>query len=418
VSVDLTTWNDALYIHYDNDKLYNLCDFQNPAVQTLDKDESFPGRSASQGLIYQIGGGGSASYALSLANTLASIPEEFVGILRKKMYEIAVLDNDTIEASASDKGAFAKTIDEIDRKMQAAANRVESRIFRGRGGWIGRIANGTDVSNAAVITLDDKADAFNFYKGQQICFGETDGTSGSLRDSGEALTVLSVQRTDGTVTVDGDLDDIAAIADTDYIFTEGDFGQCITGMFDWVSFDRTILGDSFYGVTRSDDPDRLGGLYYDGTGEPLWETLTQVCGLLGNAIGGGGHDLVAYMHTSVLTEMVLAAQGKMVLDPTTLGSSRMVDMGVKTFAVTVGAHRVTLMPTWACRTDRMMVTKKGIWKLKSNGSFPKFLNRTGVLHAMEGEDSYMAKVGGYGNLFCKAPGWACAVKLADVIDIA
>jgi hypothetical protein len=414
MSVDLTAWNDALYIHYDNDKKYVLCDLQNPTLSSIEKDESFPGRHASQGLIYQIGGGGSASLSQTITNSIASIPEEFVGITRKKMYEVALLDNDAIEASESSKGGFAKVIDEIDRKMQAAANRVEARMHRGRGGWIGRIASGTDITNAAVITLDDKADAYNFYKGQKICFSSTDGTSGSLRDSGEALTVASVQRQAGTVTVTTDLDEIASIADTDYIFTQGDFGEGILSFYDWVSFDRTILGTSFFGVTRSDDPDRLAGLYYDGTGEPYLETLTRVVGELGTAMGGGGHELVARCHPDVVTEMTIAAQGKMQIDVVSLPATRKLDMGMKTHALTLGASRVILAPTWASRTDRMIVGKADTWKLKSNGSFPKFLNRTGALHMMESEDTYQSRIGGYGNLFCKAPGWNCAVKLAAV----
>ncbi len=412
--VDLTAWNDALTINYDNDKLYDLCDLNNPTLASIEKDEEFGGRSVSQNLIYQIGGGGSATFATTLTNSIASIPEEFSSITRKKIYEVALIDNETIEASQADKQSYAKVLDEIDRKYRAAAMRVESRLHRGRGGWIGRIASGTDITNAAVITLDDVADAFNFYKGQKICFGSTDGTSGSLRDSGETLLVSSVNRTAGTVTISTDLDDIASIADTDYIFTEGDFGACINSFYDWVSFDRTILGTSFYGVTRSDDPDRLAGLYYDGTGEPLMETLTQVVGLLGTHLGGGGHEFTAYCHPSFVTQLTMAAQGKMQIDTVSLPSTRKVDMGMKTFAVTVGANRVVLAPSWASRTDRMMVGLPSTWKLKSAGGFPKFLNRTGALHMSEAEDSYQSRVGGYGNLLNKAPGWNCAVKLAAV----
>ena len=120
------------------------------------------------------------------------------------------------------------------------------------------------------------------------------------------------------------------------------------------------------------------------------------------------------MHPSILTEMVLAAQGKMVIDQVTVPSTRSVDLGYRTFAVTVGAHRVTLEPSWACRTDRMLVTDPAIWKLKSAGEMPKFLDRTGLLHMMEAEDSYQFRVDGYGNMFCKFPGRAAAVKLANV----
>jgi hypothetical protein len=415
VTTDLTAWNDALKTHYDDAKKYELCDLMNPTLSDIPKEENFGGRSCNQSLIYQIAGGGSANIQKSITNALASIPEEFVAIPRKKLYEIALLDNETIEASVDDKDSYFRVLEETDRKYRAAANRVESRLYRGRGGWIGRIAVGTDITNAAVITLDDKADAFNFFKNQKITFSTTDGTSGSLLDSGEALTVASVSREAGTVTVTTDLDDIASITDSAYIFTDGDFGEGIVGFFDWVSFDRTILGTSFFGVTRSDDSDRLAGLYYDGTGEPYMEVLTRVVGILQNHMGGGGVQLEARCHPDVLTELVLSSQGKMIIDQVKVPSTRMIDLGYTAFSVTVGASKVTLKPTWACRTDRMLVTVPDIWKLKSTaGGVPKFLNRTGALHMMEDADTYQARIGGYYNLLCKAPGWACAVKLADV----
>lgn len=412
--VDVTAWADGLYQIYDNDKLYDLCDLQNPTLSTVPKDETFGGKGVNQQLIHGIGGGGSASLTVTLANTQASQIEEFVNITRKKMYEVALLDNEAIEASMSDKDAFAKVIDEVDRKMRAASMRVESRLHRGRGGWIGRIASGTDITNAAVITLDDKNDAFNFYVGQKICFSDTDGTSGSLRDSGETLTVSAVDTVEGTVTISTDLDEIASIADTDYIFNEGDFGACINSYYDWVPLDRSILGTSFYSVTRSANPVRLAGMYYDGTGMPYHEILTQVVGLMGGQIGGGGHRFVARCSHDFVTELVMGAQGKFQINPTTLSSTRKVDMGLETVEVTVGANKVVLAPTWASRTDRMIVTMPDSWKLKSSGSFPKFLNRTGSLHMMEELDAYQGRIGGYGNFICKAPGWNCAVKLADV----
>jgi hypothetical protein len=80
--VDVTAWADGLYTVYDNDKLYDLCDLQNPTLSTVPKDDFFGGKSVNQTLIHQIGGGGSASLATTLANTQASLIEEFVGITR------------------------------------------------------------------------------------------------------------------------------------------------------------------------------------------------------------------------------------------------------------------------------------------------------------------------------------------------
>lgn len=39
MATDLTAWNDALYVNYDNDKKFELCDLRNPTVMSVPKDQ-------------------------------------------------------------------------------------------------------------------------------------------------------------------------------------------------------------------------------------------------------------------------------------------------------------------------------------------------------------------------------------------
>jgi hypothetical protein len=406
-TVDLSAWNDALYVHYTTDRLYNLADRMNPTLGQLTKDTKAGGRHLSQGLIYEIGGGGSADIALAISESQASIPEEFIPILRQKIYEVAILDNETIEASSADKDAFAKAIDEIDRKFKAASNRMETKLFRGRGGFLGRMRSDT-VLTGPVAILDDPADAFGFYKGQTIQAAGTDGTSGAVR-AGGPLTVASVQREAGTVTFTANINTLTSVTATDFLFKNGDFGKGLIGFFDWCPIDRSGLGTPFFSVTRSDDPDRLAGVYFDGRGIPLFETLIKTVGMLGK------HSVqpdFALMNPDTVTELVLAAQGKTIIENTQVPSSRTQTIGYDTFKIRVGANMITLRQSWACPSTKMLVGVWDTWKLRSLGEMPKFINRTGALMQMENSDAYQSRVGGYGNLFCCAPGYNAPVQLA------
>lgn len=398
--VDLVAWNDALNIHYVDDRLYNLADIDCPTLGTIAKDTKATGRSLSQRLMWQMAGGGSADLAQSVTDSLESKVDEFDGIKRAKVYEVAILDNETIEASADDRDAVASAIDEIDRKLKAASQRVEAKLFRGRGGWIGRVKAGTAL-NSTTLTLDDAADAFNFFKGQTIQFATTDGTSGSVL-AGGPMTVASVQREAGTVTFTAQVDTtLTGETDTMYLFKNGDFGKGMIGFLDWVPIDRSGLATPFFTVTRSDDPDRLAGLYRDCRGEPLFDSLIKMVGTLGK------HGITAdyaMMNPDVMTDLILSAQGKTLIENTQVPSNRTQTIGYDTFKIRVGSAMVTIKTSWACPMKAMWVGKWSSWKLRSLGSMPKFLNRTGIIHQSENADTYQARVGGYGNLFCAAPG--------------
>ena len=94
----------------------------------------------------------------------------------------------------------------------------------------------------------------------------TDSTStGSLRDSGEALTVTSVSRmaTTNQIGVSPNLTTISGVASGDFVIPQGDLETpgtylVMAGMEDWIP--ASAPGSTaFFGQDRSKDVTRLGG---------------------------------------------------------------------------------------------------------------------------------------------------------------
>mgnify|MGYP003137059097 CR=1 FL=1 len=134
-------------------------------------------------------------------------------------------------------------------------------MFRSQSGSIGVV--GATPADTAVLDLATDADSLNFEVGMKIVF--TDSTSaGSLRDSGEALTVTSVSRmaASNQIGVSPNLTTIASVASGDFVVPEGDLVTpgtylVMAGLQDWIP--ASAPGSTaFFGQDRTKDVTRLG----------------------------------------------------------------------------------------------------------------------------------------------------------------
>lgn len=89
--------------------------------------------------------------------------------------------------------------------------------------------------------------------------------------------VTAVNRSTGTVTVNSAAA-ITAFADNDYLFPRGDIDGEIKGLEAWIPA-ADPGATSFFGVDRSVDVTRLGGLRKDLSGKPIEEALMEACEL-------------------------------------------------------------------------------------------------------------------------------------------
>ena len=183
-------------------------------------------------------------------------------------YVVAKVDGIVVR-QAMNGGAAEMFLDlmknEMDGSLSTLGDNVAREQYGSFGGARARVHPTTAISTTS-LTLANPEDTFFFEVGMRICASDTDGTSGSLRDSGDFITITAVNRDTGVLTGDGNWSGISGITNNDYLFVQGDFGVAASGLGSWVP-SSAPSSTSFFGVDRSVDVERLGGIRYDGSGE-------------------------------------------------------------------------------------------------------------------------------------------------------
>jgi len=150
---------------------------EQPTLGMLPKDTNFYGR-ATAGLqfdiAYEVPAGMSADFNTALMNAGNGQYATFT-IRRSRYYQIINLDNETMEASASDDGAYVDLKkEEVTTGIKATTEKLGNGLFRNHGGSIGR-ANGI---TGTTVTLLNAGDIVNYRRNMKINLATTDGTTG------------------------------------------------------------------------------------------------------------------------------------------------------------------------------------------------------------------------------------------------
>ncbi len=413
----LSNQDALLKDYYTDDKLKEQSYGENPFFAFIKKErgQMAGGRRYVQPIEYGHPGGGSAGFTEAMANGTSSKYEDFL-IPRKRQYQKVEVDHELMFATGGQRESFRKALDEFDRGLKGLGEKVGRRLYRTQGGAAGRMDNSTTTTD--VITLADKASVFNFHIDDIIQFAAADG-SGSLRDSGDTVTVTEVDHEEGLVTVSATLDvAISGIQASDYIFQEGDFNACLAGLEDWLPVDdrATKLAATFNSVTRSPAPVYLGGLYMDGTGfGGLDEVIIKLCGKLGKYGAKTSHILA---NPESLSDLELLSNSKMrivaELNTKVVGDSGDVLVGFSGYRAIVAGRSVKIYGDRNCPSNRLYALQLDTWTLWHTGNLINWLGEsyTGSKMKMsEDADSAEARLGSYMNLGCSAPGWNGVAKI-------
>lgn len=401
MALDLTSFDPALKEIYTQKYVENMVYKNNPLLALLPKDTTFVGDAKPMPIIY---GNPSASGTFSdaLADTTNSSLKKFV-LTRVKKYSVAEIDNETLEASQSNAGAFisaAKT--EIDGAMQAVTRRIAVNLYRTSGGAIGRL-NG-DPSGGTTATLDHYTQALNFEVGMKLEADTVDG--GGTKHSG-SVTLTAVDRSTATnaLTASGNWDTgITSIADNDYLFAKGDYDACVSGLASWIP--SSVTSTSFFGVDRTADPTRLGGQRVTGTGLPIEEALIKLARSIGQE---GGKPDYCFMSFHQWENLVNSLGSKVQYDTVSVPNANVGFDAIKIYGPT-GAIKV--IPDQNCPSGVAYMLDMSTWKLCSLGGLPRILKQDGLTFLRSSSaDSIQVRVGGYFQLGCMAPGWNGRVSL-------
>ena len=407
MSLDMSSFDAALKQHYTDDMVENLVYKDNPLLALIAKMEDFGGRNLPIPLIRGNPQNRSATFATAVGGTSTSALDAFL-LTRVKDYSIATIDNETLEASKGNSNAFleAATV-EIDGCINALTRSLAVKLYRDGWGVVGQV-NATVTGTT--LTLLDPNDVVNFEVGQVLQFAADAGGS-ALRDSGDVCTVTAIDRTAGSMTVSQSLTGISGLTSGDSIFLKGDRQDSgsparlvVSGLEAWVP-QVAPAAAPFFGVVRTTDVSRLGGLRLDASNVPIEEALIGAASLVAREGGKIDHFMMSYAQFSAL-EKALGTKVQYV------DVKMNAEIGFRGILVNGPRGPIKVIPDQNCPSDRVFGLQLNTWKLYSLGKAVRVIDTDGLQMLRQASaDGVEVRYGFYGNLGCRAPGWNINVKV-------
>lgn len=409
MTVDLTAFNFALQEMYP-DIVGRTNELDTPLLAMFPKRTDMTGESMNYPTVYANNAGRAGTLtAAQTASTGGKGVQWAITTIRD--YGVIRIDGQTIRASGGagsmSRGAAAAFLSARSEEMLSTVKALnESIAFQlYRSGTGVRAVRSSAAAN--VITLTNPTDAIFFDVGMII--GAATSADPPVARSGTA-TITAVTRSPvggtSTITVDN-IATIVGFVDGDGIYVSGDLNSRMKGLAAWVP--STAPGaTSFFGVDRSVDTSRLGGLRYAGS-EPLVERLVNAEAFARTQ--GGKLDVFAIHPTKLATiKNILADKIRFVDMKSASGrtSFRAVELDTDN-------GTVKLLGDPFCPVSTAYGLQLDTWKLVSMGECPGPLNhlgQDGSFFTMTSEDAIEGRLGYYAQVACSAPGYNITVSLS------
>jgi hypothetical protein len=395
-SLDPTSFAPALKQLYPNglaEILYPKC----PLFGWLPKKKDFYGKYASITPFYA-GTAGAIEFQDAMSEKTNVQTVEFL-VTRAKDYAIASVDAEVLMASANDKGAIAKALDTQIRGAMYTFSRSIAYQLYGNGGGARARGDGSWTITGNVITVSDRRALVHFEKGMKLKFATTDGTSGSVKD-GE-VTVHSVQRNASTITtVEANINAVivGGVANNDYIFRKGDFGQTLMGLAGWLPTTAPTGGDSHFGVDRSVDELRLAGIRHVNTSSIMEEAVFDACAEA--SINGASPDTL-FMNPLRFSELLKSLHAKTWIDVQT----DIPGIGYKAISFPTANGNLKVIPDPNCPYAYGYMLDRETIEFKSLGDTPHFATDDGSKYMREtSSDGVEFRIRGFHNMLIDKPG--------------
>jgi len=407
-TLDTTQFGALLKTLYPKDKVSLLGYAENAFFAMVPKMEDFGGDSMK--VAVRVGGtqGNANTFATAQANVYSQNQYAFI-ITRGKMYGVARIDGETLDASVGNEKAFISALtDTMDRCILSVSEDISQALY---GNGFGVLAQGDSAYavGAAAITLASAEDSIKFWPGMVLKL-DAAATGASVRAG--TVTVSIVDRINGIVTCTGNVTaGIAAAVNSDYIFREGSVANGLKGLAAWIPAGSTRtaqLAASFFSVTRSLEPAMLGGIVYDGSGRSVEEAILKAASLSGRF---GAQPKYAFMSFDVYSDLIASLGSKIMF---TNGGVKAFDANIYFPAVRIWtpAGVIEAIGDRMCPSNRIYLLNLDEWKLASLGKAPKILNQDGnQMLRIAAEDGIEIRIGLYGQLICSAPGHATVITL-------
>lgn len=358
----------------------------------------------------------SFSVAQDLAGELASLQRAFE-ITAVENYALARISGKVIRQTVGKPHAFVRAVDsQLKSAFRSITRDIERDAYRDGTGALGTYASASTVT----ATLTNPSEAHNFEYGMEIIAAEN--AASTPRDSGDSVTLTGIKRQANQLISDQSWSDIGSITAGDLLFPKGDYAAAndklkLAGMGAWIPATDPVLGsDSFYGVDRGVDVERLAGTRYDGTADTIEEALVN--GQSAGAANSAQAPDYAWMNQYNVRRLINSLGSKKqyeVRRETVQAQGPNGPIGHIGFNALVidgdeGPIRIMSVPfvPW----DVCFMTKMDCWTFFSMGSGPDVLEEDGqMMLRVSNQDAYEIRIGFYGQLVCDDPSSQVRVKL-------
>lgn len=356
MAADTVSLLDALYKQVNEDKVANVGYSDFPLIDWLTKKERAFGNGLKVPVIYgdsaavscsdsvgysDIGGTQSAAFTVTPATYYGS----------DRITGLAIASADSKEA------AFG---DVVETKVMGVRNqllrRISAHLFRSTSNSGVAVLAQIDATSgtSTTITLDNAEDTANFFKNQRIQLS----ADGSTLLNSSTLTVSGVSRAAGTITTGAALSSISGAAGY-YILSSGDSSGAVTGLPAYITTSTSPA--SLWGMTRTNDVDRLSGAKVNASGKELDEALVDLVTEV--AFNSGGlPDAIFVNHYTMAALIKLAMGGCQFLAP-----FNKADIGFKGVQVLAPGGVVPVIQDRFCPSSVAYALTKDSMKLQYQG---------------------------------------------------
>lgn len=405
---------------YDDQKVQWLTYKDNPFLAMIKKEEKFPGKYYPVPVVYGLTQGASATFASAYNNQTSPLVAEFL-VTRVADFSLATIDGQLLAAAQTDPGAFIDGAElMIDAAFQTAVNRLAAAMFRNGAGTIGQISTLTHVSGSGPyvtdILLTNPDDAVQFEVGMALNDVQNVDGSGSHSTFASPQVITAVNRSSGTLRVTSAVDATSDFTANYYLAVQGDLptttnnnfqpsGSTLTnsllkiaGLAAWLPITAPTSGDTFFGVDRSVDTQRLAGVTFDGTALSFEEAIQQGTGRI--ALNGGRVD-TGICSYSTYTALIVSLGAKVQYIDEKVG-----EIGFRGVQVNGANTVMSIFPDRSCPDGVIYCLEMDTWTLRSQNPAPhilKYMDEIEILR-VPGVDAAELRVGSYVNMYTNKPG--------------
>jgi hypothetical protein len=401
-SATVTTLDGVLKQYYDDIKVKLMQYGESTLLAVMPRMTKFTGKNLPIPILFSTPAGRGTTVARAQTAAMPARTEDFV-LTRAKDYGVVTIENEALEASEGDKGAFVSArVTEIDGMFKQLVRSLSTALYGTGSGSIGNVGSLSTVT----LTLSDIEQIVNFDIDMEISASSADASGARVGTA----TVTGINYDDGTLTTDSNWTaQIASLTAGDFLQVSGDLAAKVTGLAGWIPSSAPD-STAFFGVDRSVSPNRLGGIRIPASVAPSGIAIEEkiLRSVARVAREGAKPDLFvcnfaqfANLQSSLGTRV---SYGEV---PTNDG-----EFGFRSIQITCGTNVVDVLADAYCPSNVGWIIQKDTWKLYSLKEVPRFENTDGLqMLRQTTNDGVEVRAKYYAQLGCVAPGFNGRVAL-------